>query len=376
MSENIRSTNLRFNLEKDTQKRAWQYLQNMDKQQFKSYSNVIAVALVDYFDRYYRSQDDPYFETREREERFVNQIISSVESAMEKTLPVFLAGCMVGMSQVPVGAVSVTQQELDEEVDWDFLGELVCSKLISQKGGEHMTQFLTQSSPIPPYMAFPRFLLDKDGLNETAKILYTILLDRARLSQKNDGWTDEQGHVFIFFPIKSLAETMHKSEMSVKTALNALEKENLIARKRQGAGFPNRIYVKYPPEALNQTDRIFSVKQTENCPTDGQKTVSVTDRKLSSSNKEKNNIKRTNSESKDDRTAYGSYQNVFLSTEELKALKDEVPHYQEYIEKLSSYMASSGKQYSSHAATIRSWALRDHPAPVKRTYECKEDESL
>ncbi len=47
-----------------------------------------------------------------------------------------------------------------------------------------MTQFLTQSSPIPPYMAFPRFLLDKDGLNETAKILYTILLDRARLSQK------------------------------------------------------------------------------------------------------------------------------------------------------------------------------------------------
>ena len=83
MSENIRSTNLRFNLEKDTQKRAWQYLQNMDKQQFKSYSNVIAVALVDYFDRYYRSQDDPYFETREREERFVNQIISSVESAME-----------------------------------------------------------------------------------------------------------------------------------------------------------------------------------------------------------------------------------------------------------------------------------------------------
>ena len=57
-----------------------------------------------------------------------------------------------------------------------------------------MRQFLTQDSPIPPYMSFPRFLLDKDGLNETAKILYTILLDRARLSQKNDGWADEQGH--------------------------------------------------------------------------------------------------------------------------------------------------------------------------------------
>ena len=239
-----------------------------------------------------------------------------------------------------------------------------------------MTQYLTQDSLIPPYMAFPRFLLDKDGLNETAKILYTILLDRARLSQKNDGRADEQGRVFIFFPIKNLAETMHKSEMSIKTALSALEKEKLIVRKRQGAGFPNRIYVKYPPEAQAQTDRNLSVRQTENCPTDGKKTVSVTDRKLSSSNKEKNSIKRTNSESKDDRTAYGSYQNVFLSMEELISLQKEVPHYQEYIEKLSSYIASSGKTYSNYAATIRSWAVRDHPAPVKRIYECKEDESL
>ena len=123
MSENIRSTNLRFNLEKDTQMRAWQYLQTMDKQHFKSYSNVIAVALVEYFDRYYRSQDDPYLETREREERFVNQIVSSVESAMKKTLPIFLAGCMAGLSQVPVVAAPVVQQKPDEELDWDFLGE-------------------------------------------------------------------------------------------------------------------------------------------------------------------------------------------------------------------------------------------------------------
>ena len=131
-----------------------------------------------------------------------------------------------------------------------------------------------------------------------------------------------------------------------------------------------------PPETLAQTDRNLSSRQAEKCPTDRKKTVSVTERKLSSSNKEKNNIKRANSESKDNRTAYGSYQNVFLTAEELSALQSEVPHYQEYIEKLSRYMASSGKQYANHAATIRSWALQDHPAPVRRTYECKEDESL
>ena len=146
---------------------------------------------------------------------------------------------------------------------------------------------------------------------------------------------------------------MHKSEMSIKTALTALETEELIVRKRQGAGYPNRIYVKVPPEYLIQTDR-----------------------KLSGSNKEKSNIKKANSGSKE-RSAFGIYQNVFLSTGELTALQREFPrYYQEYMEKLSGYMASSGRQYASHAATIRSWIMRDHPAPAKRSYECKEGESL
>lgn len=84
-------------------------------------------CLVKHFGQYDENRvtilDDPYFETREREERFVNQIISSVESAMEKTLPIFLAGCMAGLSQVPVAAAPVTQQEPVAELDWDFLGE-------------------------------------------------------------------------------------------------------------------------------------------------------------------------------------------------------------------------------------------------------------
>ena len=239
-----------------------------------------------------------------------------------------------------------------------------------------MTQFLVADSQLPPYMAFPRFLLDNAKLSETAKILYTVLLDRARLSLKNDGWTDAQGHVFIFFPIKALAETIHKSEMSIKTALAVLEQNDLIMRKRQGIGLPNRIYVKIPQEVSVQTDRNLSMKQTENCLTDGQKTILQKDGKVYSSNKEKNNIKKVKKESKEQRIAYGTYENVFLTVEELKALQSEIPYVQKYIEKLSNYMESSGKQYSNHAATIRSWALRDTPVLVKRNYECKEEESL
>ncbi len=65
MQNNIRNTNLRFNLDKEQQRRAWEYLQTMDRQDFKSYSQVISLALVYYFDRYYRTQADPYLETRE-----------------------------------------------------------------------------------------------------------------------------------------------------------------------------------------------------------------------------------------------------------------------------------------------------------------------
>ena len=73
MQNNIRNTNLCFNLDKEQQRRAWEYLQTMDRQDFKSYSQVISLALVDFFDRYYRTQADPYLETREREELFVKQ---------------------------------------------------------------------------------------------------------------------------------------------------------------------------------------------------------------------------------------------------------------------------------------------------------------
>jgi hypothetical protein len=140
-----------------------------------------------------------------------------------------------------------------------------------------MTLFLTPDSPMAPYMAFPRFLMDSE-LNETAKILYTVLLDRARLSINRPGWTDQDGHVFIYFPIKKLAQTLHKSEMTIKNALAALEQENLILRVRQSMGQPNRIYV------LCHRDKKLSTEQTENCPPDGKKTVPHTDRILSTSN--------------------------------------------------------------------------------------------
>lgn len=60
------------------------------------------------------------------------------------------------------------------------------------------------------------------------------------------------------------------------------------------------------------------------------------------------------------RHKYGQYQNVLLSDEEMTKLKEEFPRdWNDRIERLSAYMASSGKTYKSHLATIRSWARKD-----------------
>ena len=57
---------------------------------------------------------------------------------------------------------------------------------------------------------------------------------------------------------------------------------------------------------------------------------------------------------------YGQYQNVFLSDEDVSALEAELPtRWQCYVEKISLYMASTGKQYASHRATIQRWAAED-----------------
>ena len=56
---------------------------------------------------------------------------------------------------------------------------------------------------------------------------------------------------------------------------------------------------------------------------------------------------------------YGEYNNVLLTDEELEKLKDNYPDWESRIERLSSYIASTGKKYASHYATIRNWARKD-----------------
>lgn len=64
------------------------------------------------------------------------------------------------------------------------------------------------------------------------------------------------------------------------------------------------------------------------------------------------------------RHKYGEYQNVLLSDEDFEKLKKEFLDWSDRIERLSAYMASTGKSYKNHLATIRNWARRDSRTPT------------
>lgn len=62
------------------------------------------------------------------------------------------------------------------------------------------------------------------------------------------------------------------------------------------------------------------------------------------------------------RHKYGEYKNMLLTDEDMDKLKKEFPSdYAERIERLSCYIASSGKSYKNHLATIRNWARKENP---------------
>ena len=66
------------------------------------------------------------------------------------------------------------------------------------------------------------------------------------------------------------------------------------------------------------------------------------------------------------RHKYGMYKNVLLSDEDYQKLQEEFPHdYSERIDRLSEYIASTGKSYKSHLATIRAWARKEKSKPTK-----------
>ena len=77
------------------------------------------------------------------------------------------------------------------------------------------------------------------------------------------------------------------------------------------------------------------------------------------------------------RHKYGAYKNVLLSDEDYTKLQSEFPRdWSERIERLSEYIASTGKSYKNHLATIRSWARKDKPKSSGNVFKDMLEEEM
>lgn len=85
----------------------------------------------------------------------------------------------------------------------------------------------------------PRY---KTTLNNDAKILYAILLDRMELSRTN-GWVEDDGTIYLIFKREELSDILGLCETTVWRAMKQLKAVGLIGEKRQGLTKPNLIYI-------------------------------------------------------------------------------------------------------------------------------------
>ena len=130
---NTRKANIRFDMDNEMHRKAWQRLLDRDKNRISSYSQTVIQALIRLL-----SEETTDISVGSTTPEFLSEISETVERAAEKaierTLPSFLAGymaCAAGFNplanearQIPANTSAVEENDEDaaDDIDFDFLG--------------------------------------------------------------------------------------------------------------------------------------------------------------------------------------------------------------------------------------------------------------
>ena len=208
------------------------------------------------------------------------------------------------------------------------------------------------------YVNIQSFMVNELHLSGNALIIYAVIYG---FSQDGDSWfTGSRSY---------LAAWCQASKSTVSRNLETLCADGLIERReRTESGV---LLVDYRVVRGTQNEQ-GCTQNEQGCTQNGYGGVPKMGRggvpKMGTHNIEVDNIDtKPSREHSEPRHKYGEYSNVLLSDTDLEKLKAEFPtDWEERIERLSAYMASTGKGYKSHLATIRNWARRDSIARSKR----------
>lgn len=112
MNREIVNTNIRFNLNNADDLKAYNYLQDMDRKKYKSYTKAVVIALIEHFERQQRLEADSYLETREKEDMFLKKVLDTIEQGLK------IAGNISGLIQL-LSASTVQQPQVQHNTEED-----------------------------------------------------------------------------------------------------------------------------------------------------------------------------------------------------------------------------------------------------------------
>ncbi len=196
-----------------------------------------------------------------------------------------------------------------------------------------------------------RKIVDWEWFTEphTFQVFMYLLLTANHEEKQWKGVTVKRGQKIV--GRKSLAQTLHISEQSVRTALNHLKSTNEITIKTTS---------KYSLVTIQNWDKYQQINQQPN--------QQLTNNQPTTNHKQE--VK--NIRSKEIKNNYGQFENVLLTDDEYNSLSEALtePILQNLISQLDEYIESTGKKYQSHRATIQTWARRrmnEHAQKIMNT---------
>lgn len=178
----------------------------------------------------------------------------------------------------------------------------------------------------------------------------------------------------IAYTDKMLATIFRMKETTVQLALRTFEEFGMVEIVDGVITIPNwgkhqnldqleskKEYMRNYMQGYREKQKLLTSKP--NCKTNSKANVSEADieedKEEDKIRKEDNISAHAPKSTKPVKHKHGEYSNVLLTDDELDKLKNEYQDWAERIERLSSYVASTGKSYKSHYATIRNWARKD-----------------
>ena len=142
MTGNIRNRNVRFYEEKEADRRAWEILHSEAVRAFPSQNDFIIQAINDFYDRHLAISDDPYLETREKEDASADRIVEKVEQKVLGNLSQLIGIYLLQQNILATGNDARAENYLKENGEMQVLSS---GGGILQNGGEAETEELEEN---------------------------------------------------------------------------------------------------------------------------------------------------------------------------------------------------------------------------------------